>query len=131
MKSKILIVSEGNACRSQMAEGFINKYGGDQVEVFSAGSRPLSEIDPMAIQVMKEVGIDIAGQKPKDFFGLPHKEFDYVITIGCSDVCPFYPTKQKIDWAIEKPKESLTEYHNVRNQIQEKAKYFSQCFCQL
>jgi arsenate reductase len=115
---RVLFVCVENSCRSQMAEGFARKLAPDKIEAFSAGSKPSGIVNPNAIQVMKEMGIDISSQKSKGFFDLPYKEFDYVITMGCGDVCPFYPAKEKLDWEIEDPKgRDLPFFRQTRDQI--------------
>ncbi|MDP3024865.1 MAG: arsenate reductase ArsC [candidate division Zixibacteria bacterium] len=125
MKPKILFVCIENSCRSQMAEGFAKFYGRDKIEVFSAGSNPSGKVDQIAIEVMKEKGIDISSQKSKGFNDLPYKSFDFVITMGCGDVCPFVPAKQRIEWQIEDPKEKQKEkFREIRDKIENKVKEF-------
>ncbi|OGC80092.1 MAG: hypothetical protein A2W07_07830 [candidate division Zixibacteria bacterium RBG_16_43_9] len=125
MKSKILFVCIENSCRSQMAEGFAKFYGKDKIEAFSAGSNPSGKVNELAIEVMKEKGINISGQESKGFKDLPYESFDFVITMGCGDVCPFVPAKQRIEWQIEDPKgESKEKYREVRDKIEEKIKKF-------
>jgi arsenate reductase len=106
-----------------MAEGFAKASG--KIEAFSAGSKPSGEIDLNAVAVMKEERIDISNQKSKGFSDLPYQEFDYVITMGCKDVCPFHPSKEKIDWEIEDPKgKPIEEFRKARDKIEEKVKEF-------
>jgi arsenate reductase (thioredoxin) len=125
MKPKILFVCIENSCRSQMAEGFAKFYGKDKIEVFSAGSNPSGKVDQTAIEVMKEKEIDISNQKSKGFKELPYKDFDYVITMGCGDVCPFVPAKQRIEWEIENPKgKSKEKFRQTRDKIENKLKEF-------
>jgi arsenate reductase len=125
MKPKILFVCIENSCRSQMAEGFAKFYGKDKIEPFSAGSNPSGKVNELAIESMKEKGIDISGQKPKGFKDLPYTNFDYVITMGCGDVCPFVPAKQRIEWEIEDPKEEpIEKFREVRDEIEKKIKEF-------
>lgn len=101
-----------------MAEGFAKTLGKNKVEAFSAGSKPSGAVNPSAIQVMKEIGINITGQKSKGFADLPHREFDYVVSMGCQDVCPFYPSKMKLDWEIEDPKgKEVVFFRKTRDQI--------------
>lgn len=122
-KTRILFVCVENSCRSQMAEGFARKYGNDKVEAFSAGSKPSGIVNPDAVKVMKEIGIDISGQSSKGFEKLPYNSFDYVITMGCQDVCPYFPAKEKIDWQIEDPKgKGLDIFRKVRDEIESKVK---------
>jgi len=106
-----------------MAEGFARKYGGDEFEVFSAGSKPSGIVNPDAIKVMKEIGIDISDQTSKGFELLPYNKFDYIVTMGCKDVCPYFPAKERIDWEIEDPKgKNLENFIKVRNEIEMKVK---------
>ena len=115
---KVLFVCIENSCRSQIAEGFAKSIGKDVLEVYSAGSKPSGKVNPTAIEVMREIGIDIAGQKSKGFLDLPVKKFDYVITLGCKDVCPFVPASEHIEWQIADPKDSeINFFRKVRDQI--------------
>ena len=123
-KVRILFVCVENSCRSQIAEGFAKKYGGDKVEVYSAGSKPSGLVNPDAVEVMKEAGIDISGQASKGFERLPYNKFDLIVTMGCQDVCPFFPAKEKIDWQIEDPKgKGMEVFRKVRDEIGEKVKW--------
>ena len=116
---KVLFVCVENSCRSQMAEGFARFSGKSIFEPYSAGSKPSGKVDPMAVEVMKEAGIDISLQASKGFIDLSVKEFDKVITLGCGDVCPFVPAKEHIEWKIDDPKGKDIEYFRiVRDNIQ-------------
>ena len=120
---KVLFVCVENSCRSQMAEGFARNLGEGIIEAYSAGSRPSGKINPEAIRVMQELGIDILSQRSKGFDQLPVKEFDYVITLGCQDACPFVPAKKHIDWNIADPKGKDVEFfRKVRDDIAENVK---------
>ncbi len=115
---KILFVCVENSCRSQIAEGFAKEIGRGLLEVYSAGSKPVMQINPDAISVMDEIGIDISGQKPKGFNELPMSRFDYVVTLGCQGTCPFVPAVAHIDWNIPDPKRQVKEFfRDVRDQI--------------
>jgi len=104
-----------------MAEGFARKFGGDKLEVFSAGSKPSGTVNPDAVLVMKEIGIDITGQVSKGFEQLPYNKFDYIVTMGCQDTCPYFPAKEKVDWQIEDPKgKGLEVFRRVRDEIKKK-----------
>jgi arsenate reductase len=104
-----------------MAQGFAESFGKGRVEVYSAGSRPSSHIDPVAIEVMKEKGIDLSGRRPKGLNDLPSVEMDYLITMGCEETCPAVPTKKIIDWQIPDPKgKSIDVFRNIRDTIEEK-----------
>ena len=118
-KVKILFVCIENAGRSQMAEGFARHIGKDLVEPYSAGSKPSGKVNPLAIESMKEKGIDISSHDSKGFNDLPVKEFDYVVTMGCGDVCPYYPGKERLDWQTPDPKGKPIEYiRQVRDTIE-------------
>lgn len=118
---KILFVCVENSCRSQMAEGFAKALGGLKFEAYSAGSKPGGKVNPDAVKVMREIGIDISTAKSKGFNDLPAKEFDYVVTMGCKDICPLVPAKEHIDWYIEDPKGKDEEFfRKTRDLIKEK-----------
>ena len=86
-----------------MAAGFMREFGGDRVEVLSAGSAPKESINPVAVEAMAELGIDIANQKPKVLTPEAVQQSDVVITMGCGDACPYYPGKRYEDWVLEDP----------------------------
>jgi arsenate reductase len=118
---KVLFVCVENSCRSQMADGFAKVLGKGKIESYSAGSRPSGKVNPDAVKIMQEAGIDISGASSKGFQDLGVKEFDYVITMGCRDVCPFFPAKEHIDWQIEDPKGKGEEsFRKTRDLIKEK-----------
>jgi protein-tyrosine-phosphatase len=102
-KKTILFVCVHNAGRSQMAAGFMRTLGGDRVEVLSAGSAPKDSINPIAVQAMAELGIDIADQQPKILTTESVQASDVVITMGCGDACPYYPGKRYEDWKLDDP----------------------------
>ena len=102
-KPTVLFVCVHNAGRSQMAAGFMKALGQDRVEVLSAGSAPKDSINPIAIEAMAEVGIDIANNVPKVLTAEAVQASDAVVTMGCGDACPFYPGKRYEDWVLEDP----------------------------
>jgi protein-tyrosine-phosphatase len=102
-KPTVLFVCVHNAGRSQMAAGFMRELGQGRVEVLSAGSAPKDSINPVAVAAMAEVGIDIANNTPKVLTPEAVQESDAVITMGCGDVCPFYPGKRYEDWVLDDP----------------------------
>jgi len=102
-KPTVLFVCVHNAGRSQMAAGFMNTLGAGRVEVLSAGSAPKDSINPIAVQAMQEIGIDISNNTPKVLTPEAVQESDAVITMGCGDVCPFYPGKRYEDWVLDDP----------------------------
>jgi len=121
MKPRVLFVCVENSCRSQMAEGFARWHGEGVIEAWSAGSSPSGEINPTAVQTMKENGIDLNQQASKGLKDLPDVKWDYVFTMGCRDACPFVPSTLKEDWNIPEPKDlPVEEFRKVRDLIEEK-----------
>ena len=115
---RVLFVCVENSCRSQIAEGFTKQYGQGLIEAYSAGSRASGAVNPMAIAVMKEVGVDISSNFSKGFDLLPVKRFDYVITLGCHDICPFFPADHNIEWKIEDPNgKDISFFRETRDNI--------------
>lgn len=102
-KPTVLFVCVHNAGRSQMAAGFMRELGQGRVEVLSAGSAPKDSINPIAVEAMAELGIDIAHEVPKILTTESVQESDVVITMGCGDTCPFFPGKRYEDWVLEDP----------------------------
>ena len=99
----VLFVCVHNAGRSQMAAGLLQELSGGRVDVLSAGSEPKDQINPVAIEAMAELGIDIANSVPKILTVEAVKESDVVITMGCGDACPIFPGKRYEDWQLEDP----------------------------
>ena len=117
-KPAVLFVCVHNAGRSQMAAGFMRELAGDRVEVLSAGSAPKDSINPVAVEAMKEVGIDISSQQPKILTTEAVFESDAVITVGCGDACPIFPGKRYEDWVLEDPAGQDLEFvRTVRDDI--------------
>ena len=117
-KPTVLFVCVHNAGRSQMAAGFMEVLSEGKVQVRSAGSAPKDSINPLAVSVMAEVGIDIAGNQPKVLTSEAVQESDVVITMGCGDACPFYPGKRYEDWVLEDPAGKEVEtVRRIRDEI--------------
>ena len=128
---KVLFLCTGNSCRSQMAEGFLKQYS--NFEVFSAGTDPGDFVQPFAIEVMKEVGIDISSHKPEAVQKYLNNEFDYVITVcdGAKESCPVFTgkVKNRLHIGFEDPYGKPIElFRKVRDEIKEKIDEFSQEF---
>lgn len=122
-KPNVLFVCVENSCRSQMAEGFARLLGPSSIEAFSAGSKPSGKINQTAIAAMREIGVDLTRQASKGLSELPARRWDYVITMGCGDACPFVDAVRREDWAIPDPKQMpLEEFRRVRDQIKERVK---------
>ncbi|MEV7610756.1 arsenate reductase ArsC [Microbacterium sp. NPDC089320] len=99
----VLFVCVHNAGRSQMAAGFLREVAGDRIEVRSAGSMPADQINPVAVEAMAELGIDITAEAPKVLTTEAVQASDVVITMGCGDACPFFPGKRYEDWTLDDP----------------------------
>lgn len=102
-KPSVLFVCVHNAGRSQMAAGFLTALSDGAVEVRSAGSLPGDQVNPAAVAAMAEVGIDISQADPKVLTTEAVESSDVVITMGCGDVCPVFPGKRYLDWALDDP----------------------------
>lgn len=122
-KNTILFVCVQNAGRSQMAEGFFRKYAPKDFDCQSAGTVPTSEINPVAVEVMKEVGIDISKQKPKDLTEDMMRNATTIVNMGCMDdkFCPALFVPKVIDWGIEDPKDRPIErVRKIRDEIEKR-----------
>jgi arsenate reductase (thioredoxin) len=130
-KVKVLFLCTGNSCRSQMAEGWTRQLKGDVVEVFSAGIEKHG-LNPQAVRVMAEAGVDISGFRSKTVDELPEQEFDYVITLcgHAQETCPFFPAKTrrlhvgfddppKLAETAQSEEEALGHYRRVRDEIRD------------
>jgi arsenate reductase len=121
LKPTVLFVCVHNAGRSQMAAGFMKTLGADRVEVLSAGSAPKDSINPIAVEAMKEVGIDISNNVPKVLTPEAVQESDAVITMGCGDACPFYPGKRYEDWVLDDPAgQGIESVRIIRDEIKKR-----------
>ena len=131
---KVLILCTGNSCRSQMAHGFLQSFS-RELEVHSAGTKPADRVNSKAIEVMKEVGIDISGHKPKSVERYLNDEWDYVITVcsGANESCPVFMGKvvKRLHIGFDDPSEAtgtdefvMKEFRRVRDEIREKFKEF-------
>ena len=99
----VLFVCVHNAGRSQMAAGFLRDIAGDRIDVRSAGSLPADQINPVAVEAMAELGVDITAESPKVLTTEAVQASDVVITMGCGDACPFFPGKRYEDWELDDP----------------------------
>ena len=113
-----LFVCVHNAGRSQMATGFLSVMSGGAVEVRSAGSMPAGEINPVAVDAMLELGIDIRAERPKVLTTQAVQASDVVITMGCGDACPIFPGKRYEDWKLEDPAgQGIESVRPIRDEI--------------
>jgi len=102
-KPSVLFVCVHNAGRSQMAAAWLRHLAGDTVEVRSAGSEPADQINPSAVEAMREVGIDITRQAPAKLTWENARASDVIITMGCGDACPVFPGKRYEEWKLDDP----------------------------
>ena len=117
-KPTVLFVCVHNAGRSQMAAGFLKELSGETIEVLSAGSMPGHQINPVAVEAMAEVGIDIAGEQPKKLSTEAVQASDVVVTMGCGDECPYFPGKRYEDWELTDPAgQGIETVREVRDEI--------------
>ena len=122
-KPTVLFVCVHNAGRSQMAAGWLTELAGDRVDVRSGGSEPADRINPVAVQAMREVGIDITGEQPKLLTDDAVFAADVVVTMGCGDTCPFYPGKRYEDWEIDDPADAdLEGVRRIRGEISQRVR---------
>jgi arsenate reductase len=127
IKPKVLFVCTANSCRSQMAEGFLRHHAGDRFAVYSAGAKP-GKLNPSAVEVMKELGIDISGQRSKDVAEFLGQPFHYVVRVcdKVRDLCPVFPgAVWYLDWSIEDPAaaegsqaQRMNVFRRVRDEIE-------------
>jgi arsenate reductase len=126
---KVLFLCTGNSCRSQMAEGWARHLKGELLDAYSAGTHPKS-LDPLAVQVMADVGIDISAQEPKSLEAVAHLPFDYVVTVcdEAHETCPVFPGRARmihrgfddpprLAAAAKSQEEALGPYARVRDEI--------------
>lgn len=121
MKNLLFVCIE-NSNRSQMAQAFAKIYG-DHVNAYSAGSRPSGRINPRAIAAMAELDYDLACHESTSIHDIPDVTFDYVITMGCGDECPYVPANHREDWDIPDPRDMRPkEFNQIRDLIGSKVK---------
>jgi arsenate reductase len=103
MKPAVLFLCVHNAGRSQMAAALLAREAGDRIAVYSAGSAPGETLNPAVVAALQEWDIDITGNRPQKFTDEMVQEASVIITMGCGDVCPVYPGKKYMDWALQDP----------------------------
>jgi len=117
-KSQVLFVCVHNAGRSQMAAALLEHRSAGRIQVLSAGSSPADEINPIVIQAMRELGLDLTGQYPKPLTDDAVRVADVVITMGCGDACPIFPGKRYEDWILPDPAgQDLATVRVIRDEI--------------
>ena len=119
-KPSVLFLCVHNAGRSQIGAGWMRHLAGEEIQVYSAGSSPAEQINPVAVEAMSEIGIDIKTQQPKKWTDEIVREVDVIISMSCGDTCPVYPGKRYIDWEIEDPAgQEIEMIRIVRDQIKQ------------
>lgn len=129
VKPNTLVLCTGNSCRSQMAEGFFREYASDRFDVYSAGTEPKREVHPLAVEVMRDLGIDISQQRPKDvkeFLGRLPVRYLIIVCSGANENCPriFPGLTERLFWPFDDPAQfkgspeaTLAEFRRVRDEI--------------
>ena len=118
---KVLFVCVENSCRSQMAEALGHLHGKGVIECYSSGSRPSGVVNPKAIEALKEIGYDLSTHASKSLQEIPRIEYDYAITMGCGDECPYVQARIREDWQIPDPKHmDKDEFNDVRDTIRDR-----------
>lgn len=128
---KVLFLCTGNSARSQMAEGLLRHMAGDRFEAYSAGVKPTA-VNPLAIKIMTEIGIDISKHRSKSVMEFIKQDFDYVITVcdNAQKICPAFPGEhEKIHWDLEDPvasegseEERIAVFRRIRDEIEQRIK---------
>jgi arsenate reductase (thioredoxin) len=121
---EVLFVCVHNAGRSQMAAALLTLRSGGSVDVRSAGSDPAEAVNPLVVEAMSELGVDLADAFPKKLSDEAVRNADVVVTMGCGDACPIYPGKRYEDWEVDDPAEasSLDEVRRIRDEIDERVR---------
>lgn len=120
---RLLFVCVENSCRSQVAEAFARIHGKGELEIYSAGALPSGKVNPKAIESMREIGYDLSRHDSKSLADIPAVEYDFVVTMGCGDECPFVQSKHREDWNIPDPKDLPPgPFRRIRDEIERKVK---------
>ena len=102
-RPSVLVVCVANSCRSQMAEAIARSLAGNRWDIWSAGSQPNGRIHPVAIGLMREIGLHLGAHRSKGLEDVPQREWDIVVTMGCGDACPSVKARRRVDWQIPDP----------------------------
>ena len=122
-KPTVLFVCVHNAGRSQMAAGYLRHLAGDRIDVLSAGSAPVDELNPAAVEAMAEDGIDITDAQPKLLTPTAVQAADVVVTMGCGDECPYFPGRRYEDWKVDDPAgQPLAAVRVIRDDIERRVR---------
>ncbi len=119
----VLFLCVHNAGRSQMAAGWMRHLAGDRVRVLSAGSEPADQVNPAAVEAMREVGIDITSHRPQRWTDETLGAADVVVTMGCGDTCPYVPGTRYVDWELQDPAgQPVEQVRPVRDDIADRVR---------
>jgi arsenate reductase len=119
----VLFLCTHNAGRSQMALGFFRQLAGDRAVAWSGGSEPATELNPVAVRAMTEVGIDITSEFPKPWTDEIVRAADVVVTMGCGDECPYFPGRRYEDWTLDDPAgQDIETVRRIRDQIERRVR---------
>lgn len=119
----VLVLCVHNAGRSQMAAGWLRHLAGDRVDVRAGGTEPAQQVNPVAVEAMREAGVDIADQQPKTWTGEELEAADVVVTMGCGDACPVLPGKRYLDWPVDDPAgRDLAAVRGIRDDISQRVR---------
>jgi arsenate reductase len=123
-KPSVLFLCVHNAGRSQMAAGWLMALAGDDVEVRSAGTQPADQVNPVAVEAMREVGIDITTATPKALTLDAVEASDVVISMGCGDACPILPATRYLDWPLDDPAgQGIEAVRPIRDEIKRRVEH--------
>jgi protein-tyrosine-phosphatase len=121
---RVLFVCTENANRSQMAEAFARRHGAGLIEARSAGSRPSGRVNPRAIEAMRELGYDLTSHQSGSIDAAGPGPWDYVVTMGCGDDCPWVAARHREDWALQDPRDlPPAEFRVVRDDIERRVRH--------
>jgi arsenate reductase len=119
----VLFLCVHNAGRSQMALGWFKRLAGERAVAWSGGSEPAADVNPVAVEAMREVDIDITAEHPKRWTDDVVRAADVVVTMGCGDACPFYPGKRYEDWALDDPAgQPIAKVRPIRDEIERRVR---------
>jgi arsenate reductase len=122
-RPSVLFLCVHNAGRSQMAAGWLEHLAGGRIDVLSAGSEPAEAVNPAAVEVMAEVGIDLLGRRPRRWDLADLEQADVVVTMGCGDTCPVLPGKRYVDWPLDDPAgQGVDAVRPIRDEIAERVR---------
>ncbi len=120
---RVLFVCVENSCRSQIAEAFAHIHGEGKVAAVSAGSRPSGQVNPKAVEAMREIGYDLTQHRSKSLAEIPAGEYDVAVTMGCGDACPVVQARRREEWNVPDPKGMPPDqFRAVRDLIEEKVR---------